>query len=652
MSRKSMRAAALVTVAALLAGTALVLASCGGATSQVEIIPKDVLFGNPEKARARISPDGTHLAYLAPHNDVLNVWVKTIGGDDDRVVTTDDNRGIFRYFWAQDGEHILYMQDAGGDENWLLYSINIESGEVDTLTPFEGVQVRLVDYSKHHPNTVLLAINAQDPRLHDVYKLELDTGELTLIARNPGNILGWMTDFDLKVRGALAMTPLGETELLVRADEDATWESVLTWGDEDNMVSSPIGFTKDGGSVLMVDSRNANAGRLVKLDLDTMELEIIAEDDMYDVSEVMMNPDTYEVEAVAFTRDRTEWTVLSDDVAADLEALATLDDGEFNVTSYDNDYGTWTVAYTKDDGPVSFYLYDRATKSGEFLFVHRPALENYTLVPMEPIEFEARDGMTIHGYITYPPDGGRRNLPMVLNVHGGPWARDFWGYNPEAQWLANRGYVCLQVNFRGSTGYGKEFLNAGDKEWGRNMQYDLVDAVNWAIDQGIADPERVCIYGASYGGYAALAGATFTPDLFCCAVPMMGPSNLITFLETIPPYWSTMVEMMYKRVGDPRTEEEMLIERSPLFKVDEVKIPMLIAQGANDPRVVQAESDQFVEAMRANGLDIEYIVFEDEGHGFAKPENRMEFYGTAELFLAEHLGGRAEEQADEAEATE
>ena len=642
MNRKYAGPVAMILAAALLVGATVLLTSCGG--GEVELIPRTVLFGNPEKMRARISPDGTRLAYLAPSDGVINIWVKTIGEDDDRVITSDDNRGIYRYFWAQDGENILYMQDAGGDENWLLYSVSLSSGDVTTLTPFKGVQVLMVDYSKHHPNTVILAINEQDPRLHDVYRLELDTGELTLIARNPGNILGWMTDFDLKVRGAVAMTPAGETELLIRADDDATWESVLVWGDEDNLVSSPLGFTKDGGSMLMIDSRNANAGRLVRLDLETNELEIIAEDSTYDVSDVMLNPDTYEIEAVAFTRARTEWMTLDESVNEDFEAISRLDDGDFSVTSYDNGYGMWTVAFTKDDGPVSFYMYDRETKDATFLFVHRPELDDYTLAPMEAASFQSRDGLTINGYITYPPGAGRRNLPVVLNVHGGPWARDEWGYNPEAQWLANRGYVCLQVNFRGSTGYGKEFLNAGDKEWGRNMQNDLVDAVNWAIDQGIADPERVAIYGASYGGYAALAGATFTPDLFCCAVPMMGPSNLVTFLETIPPYWSTMIEIMYKRIGDPRTEEELLLERSPLFKVDEIKIPMLIAQGANDPRVIQAESDQFVEAMRANGLEVDYIVFEDECHGFAKPENRLKFYGDAERFLAKHLGGRSEEE--------
>ena len=640
---RATRFVAVAVVAALVLGLVVGVVSCGGGPP--ELIPKTVLFGNPEKARARISPNGERMAYLAPVDGVLNVWVKTIGENDDRAVTADDDRGIFRYFWGQDSKSILYLQDAGGNENWLLYSVDIDTEETRSLTPYENVQVRIVDYSKHHPNTMVIAMNQQDPRLHDAYRLELDTGELVLVARNPGNILGWLADFDQKVRAALAMTPTGETELLYREDEDATWQSILTWSQEDNLVSSPVSFTRDGDAIYLIDSRNANTGRLVRLDLGTREITVLAEDPTYDVSEILINPDTYDIEAVAFTRARVDWVVLDEAVRADFEAISRLDDGDFSITSYDNAYDTWSVAFTKDDGPVSFYTYDRNTRTGEFLFVHKSDLLDYTLAGMEPVSFTSRDGLTIHGYLTYPPGMGRSNLPLVLNVHGGPWARDYWGYNGEAQWLANRGYAVLQVNFRASTGYGKEFLNAGNKEWGGTMQNDLVDAVNWAVDQGIADPERVAIYGASYGGYAALAGATFTPDLYRCAVAMMGPSNLMTFLNTIPPYWTTMIEMMYGRVGDPRSEQDFLKSRSPLFKVDRVKIPMLIAQGANDVRVVQAESDQFVEAMRANGLDVEYIVFEDEGHGFAKPENRLEFYGMAETFLARYLGGRTEEDA-------
>jgi dipeptidyl aminopeptidase/acylaminoacyl peptidase len=645
MKSKQLRALAFAFVALLLTGLVLTLVSCS--SGPPKLIPLEVLLGNPVKAKARISPDGEKLAYIAPVDGVLNVWVKTIGKDDDRVVTHDTDRGVFLYFWDQNSNGILYLQDAAGDENWLLYAVDLGTGGVRKLTPYEGVQVRVVDYNKNHPNTMLISMNKQDPRLFDVYRLTLDTGDLELAARNPGNILGWIPDYDMHILGAVAMTPTGETEVLYRGNENETWETLLTWGDEDNMVSSPVSFTKDGSGLYMIDSRNANAGRLVKLDLDTKELEIVAEDPTYDVSDVMINPDTWDIEAVAFDKATTEWVVLDDDIRADFDAIGSVDEGEFSVTGYNNAYDMWTIAFTKDDGPVSFYTYDRNAKKATFLFVHMPALSEYTLARMEPISYTSRDGWTIHGYITYPPGAARRNLPLILNVHGGPWARDTWGYNPEAQWMANRGYVCLQVNFRGSTGYGKEFLNAGDKEWGGKMQDDLTDAVHWAIDQGIADPSRIAIYGASYGGYASLAGATFTPDLYKCAVAMMGPSNLVTFLETIPPYWKTMVEMMYKRVGDPRTEQQFLIDRSPLFKVDQIKIPMLIAQGANDVRVVQTESDQFVDAMRKKGLDVEYIVFEDEGHGFAKPENRLEFYGKAETFLAKYLGGR-EEKAPEA----
>jgi dipeptidyl aminopeptidase/acylaminoacyl peptidase len=640
MNRTARRSIGGALALAIAVGAVSFIASCG--SGDVELIPRTVLVGNPERMMARLSPDGQRMAYIAPVDDVLNVWVKTIGENDDRVVTHDDNRGIFRYFWAHDNKHIMYLQDKDGDENWRLYAVDLSTDEERDLTPYDNVQVRIADVSKHHPNTIIITMNKQDERLHDVYRLELDSGELTLVARNPGNIVGWMTDADFAVRGALATTPTGDTELLIRDDEDASWESIITWAMEDNMTSFPVGFTKDGGSVYMIDSRNANAGRLVRLDLETMELEIVAEDPIYDVGGVMVHPDTYEILAVHYTKARQEWIVLDDSVREDFEAIRAIDHGNFSVTSFDHDFDTWSVAFIKDDGPVSFYTYDRNTKEAEFLFVHRPELEEYTLAPMEPIAFTSRDGLTIHGYATFPPGKPKRSLPMVLNVHGGPWARDTWGYHPEAQLFANRGYLCLQVNFRGSEGYGKKFLNAGDKEWGGKMHNDLIDAVNWAIDQGYADPSRIAVYGHSYGGYAALVGATFTPDVFACAVAGMGPSNLITFINSVPPYWTTMLENMYKRIGDPRTEAEFLKERSPLFRVDAIEIPMLIAQGANDVRVKQAESEQIVEAMEAKGIEVEYMLFEDEGHGFAKPENRLRFYGRVEEFLSKQLGGRFE----------
>jgi len=611
-------------------------------STTTQLIPRKVLFGNPDKANPQISPDGKKIAYLAPVNDVLNVWVGNVGGDNYQPVTKDTDRGIRFYFWAADNRHIMYIQDVGGNENWRLYATTLETKETRDLTPFENVQVQLIDRDKHFPNELLIGMNKENPQVHDVYHLDLQSGELSLVAKNPGNIMDWVADAHFKVRGAVTALPDGGTELLIRQDESTQWRTLLSWDADDSLTSGPVGFTLDGQSIYLQDSRNVNAGRLVKLHLASGELSVIAEDPHYDVGRVITHPDTYEVQAVAFFKDRIEWKVLDESIQTDFNRLRDIHPGDFSITNRDDADTTWIIAFTVDNGPVQFYAYDRKQQKATFLFDNQPALNKYTLATMEPISFTARDGLIVHGYLTLPVGEQKTNLPMVLDVHGGPWGRDTWGYNPEAQWFANRGYACLQVNFRGSTGYGKDFLNAGDKEWGRNMHNDLVDAVNWAIQQGVANPKRVAIYGGSYGGYAALVGATFTPDLFCCAVDIVGPSNLNTLIRTIPPYWSTFLATFHKRVGNPDTEEEFLQSRSPLFKVDQIKIPMLIAQGANDPRVKQAESEQIVEAMKRKGIDYEYVLFPDEGHGFAKPENRLKFYAAAEKFLAKHLGGRYE----------
>jgi len=613
----------------------------------IELIPRKVLIGNPVKTSPRISPDGTRMAYLAPVNNVLNVWVGTIGSDNYQPVTHDVDRGVRFYFWAKDNQHILYIQDVGGNENWRLYATNLDTQETRDLTPFDNVQVRIADLDKHFPNELLIAMNKENPQVHDVYHLNITSGELTLVAKNPGNVASWVTDTHFKVRGAVIALPDSGNALLVRDNEQADWRQLITWNPDDALNSGPIGFTHDDRSLYMIDSRDYNAGRLVKLDIATDDITIIAEDPQYDVGNVMTNPDTYEIQAVAFNKDRVEWMVLDQAIKLDFDTIAEISRGDFVVSSRDSADSTWIVAFTRDNGPVAFYAYDRKTRNVTFLFDNQPDLNNYTLAMMEPISFTARDGLTVHGYLTLPPDQSRTNLPLVLDVHGGPWARDNWGYNPEAQWFANRGYACLQVNYRGSTGYGKEFLNAGNKEWGRNMHNDLIDAVHWVIDQSIADPKKVAIYGGSYGGYAALVGATFTPDLFCCAVDIVGPSNLVTLIKTIPPYWSTFLATFQNRVGNPDTEEEFLQSRSPLYKVDQIKIPMLIAQGANDPRVKQAESEQIVEAMKNKGIAYEYMLFPDEGHGFAKPQNRLKFYAAAEKFLAKHLGGRYEEDSND-----
>ncbi len=612
----------------------------------VPLIPREVLFGNPERVSPRLSPDGGRLAYLAPKDGVLNVWVgpvgSPVGGDDFGPVTDDRKRGIRVFFWAEDGRHVVYLQDEGGDENWRVHAVDPATREDRDLTPFEGVQAQILAKDRRFPDALLVALNRENPELHDAYRLTLSTGDLDLVAKNPGNVVGWVADEDFRVRAAMAATPDGGSDLLLRDDPADEWRKLISWDKEDALSSGAVGFAAGGGKMYLLDSRGANAARLVSMDLVSGQAETLVEDPRYDVSEVVIHPDTHEAQAAAIERARTEWIVLDEAVREDFEAIGDLARGDLAVASRDHADENWLVAVNSDAGGASYYAYDRTTKRGDHLFDARPDLADYDLATMEPVSFTSRDGLRVEGYLTTPPGVEPRNLPMVLNVHGGPWARDGWGYDPEAQWFANRGYACLQVNYRGSTGYGKEFLNAGNREWAGRMHDDLVDAVAWAVDEGVADPDRVAIFGGSYGGYAALVGATFTPDLFRCAVDIVGPSNIITLIESVPPYWKPLLATFTERVGNPETEPDFLKSRSPLFFVENIKIPLLIAQGANDPRVKQAESEQIVAAMKERGIDHEYLLFEDEGHGFARPENRLKFYAAAEEFLAKHLGGRAE----------
>jgi len=622
-------------------GGVSLLMGCGGEKAQVpELISREVLFGNPTMVSPKLSPDGKYMAYLKPVNDVLNVWVRTVGQQDDRAITTDTDRGIRWYFWAYDNEHVVYGQDKAGDENWRLYAVHrTGEGEERDLTPVEGVQAQVIDLHPDHPNTILVALNDRNPQLHDVYSVDLRTGKRKRVEENPGNIVGWMTDNDFKLRGAIAITPMGGLDILIRKTEKGSWKKFVGWGPEDSN-TEPIGFTPDNQGLYLVDGRTANAAELVEIRLSDGKVTRVIGDPTYDVSHVTSHPKTHKIEAVGFQRARLEWEVVDPAVTADFAYLKTVRDGDFYIVNRDLADSHWLVAYVTDDGPVYYYAYDRGQKISTFMFTHRPELEGLPLVKMKPVRFTSRDGLTIEGYLTLPAGVAPTGLPLVLNVHGGPWYRDTWGYNPEAQWLANRGYACLQVNFRGSTGYGKSFVNAADREWGGKMHDDLIDGVKWAIEEGYADPERVAIYGGSYGGYAALVGATFTPDVFACAVDIVGPSNLITWMENIPPYWIPILPLVYHRVGNPEEEADFLMSRSPITKVDQIKIPMLIAQGANDPRVPMNESEQIVGAMKEKKIDYGYFIFEDEGHGFAKPENRLLFYAAAEEFLAEYLGGR------------
>ena len=619
----------------------------------VDLIPRTALFGNPERVSPSLSPDGRQLAWIAPDDGVLNVWVAPVQRDEAATpgggidwaaavaVTDDRDRGVRVYTWAHDGRHILYLQDRGGDENWRLFDVDLPTMAHRDLTPFDEVQVQLIAVDKRFPTDVLVGINRDNPELHDVYHLDLVTGELRKVLENPG-FIGWVADAAMVVRAAVAPQPGGGFVLMVRDGLDQDWRPLMTVPAEDALTTGPLSFDVKGTSMLALSSVGADTARLVRIDLADGATVELAGDPEADVTGVRLHPDTWEPQIVTVLKDRAELLVLDPAVAADVEAVRTLDPGEPDIGGGDDEDAWWLVAFNHDDGPVSYFAYERASRSGRFLFDHQPALANYTLGAMEPFSFRSRDGLTVHGYLTFPPESERAGLPTVLNVHGGPWARDVWGYDPEAQWLANRGYLCVQVNYRGSTGYGKSFVNAGNKEWAGRMHDDLVDAVAFVVDQGWSDPDRVGIFGGSYGGYAALVGATFTPELFRCAVDIVGPSNLKTLIESIPPYWAPEIEVFHQRVGNPETEEEFLWSRSPLSRVGDIKNPLLIAQGANDPRVKQAESEQIVVALKEAGVEHEYMLFPDEGHGFAKPENRLRFYAAAEAFLARHLGGRVE----------
>ncbi|MBL9127378.1 MAG: S9 family peptidase, partial [Verrucomicrobiales bacterium] len=488
----------------------------------------------------------------------------------------------------------------------------------------------------------LVSLNVRDRSTFDVYRLNLNTGALVLDTENPGDVMGWGTDPAFQVRSATAALPDGGWEVRVRDDAKSPWRSLVRVGPDDNV--SAIDFSADGKSLFVQSSQGRDTSAVLTKNLVTGEEKTIAAFDEVDVGNVMVNPDRHVVEAVSYEPDRGHWKVLDESVRGDFEGIRKLDDGDFWIQSRTLADDTWLVGFTSDRSSTKFYTWDRKAGQGTLLFSVKPKLEQYTLAPMKPVTIPARDGLKLRGYLVLPVGVPPRGLPLVLNVHGGPWARDTWGLDPTVQWYANRGYAVLQVNFRGSTGYGKAFMNAGNRQWGLKMHDDLLDAVEWAVKEGIADRAKVAITGGSYGGYATLAGLAFTPDVFACGVDIVGPSNLRTLLGTVPPYWKPVKAMFAVRVGnidDPK-DEALIRNASPLHKADKIRRPLLIGQGANDPRVKQAESEQIVSAIEKNGGKVTYVLYPDEGHGFARPENRVDFQGREERFLADHLGGRYE----------
>ncbi len=613
--------------------------------TNIPLIPLERFFAHPEYANVRISPDGRFLAFQRPWEGVLNLWVQDLETGETRRVTSDRGRGIQAFTWAYNGD-LLYIQDKDGDENWRVYALSPKGGEPRLLTPGEGVQARFVRLHPNHPDEVLLALNDRDPALHDVYRVHLPTGQRERVLQNDIGAIHFVADEALRVRVAQRMTDDGGGELLLWDGE--VWHPFYRWGLEDVFVE-PVELR--GNTLYLFSSVNQETSSLRAYDLNTGHEQVLATDPEYDMgmgdptlgSAFLFHPRAARPEAVAVYREKQEWVVLDPALEADFDRLAQVESGrQFGVFSRDLANRRWIVVYDGDRQSLHYYLYDRETGEARLLFISRPEIEQYPLAERKPVRIPARDGLTLHGYLTLPPGVEPRNLPAVIYPHGGPWSRDLWGWEPIAQWLANRGYAVLQVNFRGSVGYGKAFLNAGNKQWGRKMQDDLTDAARWLVEQGIADPRRIGIMGGSYGGYATLAGLTFTPDLYACGVDIVGPSNLFTLLESIPPYWKPLVAIFHNRMGHPEKDADLLRAVSPLFHVENIRAPLLIGQGANDPRVKRQESLQIVEALRKAGKEVEYVEYPDEGHGFFKPENRLDFFRRAERFLAKHLGGRAE----------
>jgi len=615
-----------------------------------KLIPREVFFGNPTRAGVQISHDGKQISFLAPVDGVLNVWVApSTAPDAAKPVTHDTKRGITDYFWAFTDRHIIYLQDKNGDENTHVYVLDLSTGDVKDLTPFDSVQARVQKVSYKHPNEVLVGLNNRVKMLHDIHRVNIETGEDSLVLENKG-VLAYISDDDFRVRLGITFDPKGGL-VAGPLKDDGTLEPALTIAPEDTLTTGPLGFDESGDKLYMVDSRGRDTAALVSIDLRTLKPTVVAEDPRVDIGGVEVHPTEKTLQAYSTEYERQEWHVLDQSVAADFGLLRSKLRGDFGISSKTLDDSRWVIADVVDDGPVSFYLYDRDTKGLKYLFSHRPELEHLKLAKMHPWVIPARDGRKLVSYLTLPvdsdPDGDGRPskaLPLALWVHGGPWFRDSWGFNPVHQWLANRGYAVLSVNFRGSTGFGKSFTNAADREWGGRMHNDLIDAVTWAVRRGIADPNKVAITGASYGGYSVLAGLTFTPGVFACGVDICGPSNLETFMRNIPEYWYPILPLLKARVGEYETEEgrAFLASRSPLMRADRIERPLLIGQGANDPRVVQSESDQIVAAMKSHGIPVTYVLYSDEGHGFQRPENSLSFWAVTEAFLAKHLGGACE----------
>lgn len=611
------------------------------------VIPRRVLFGDPDKINVALSPDGTLLGYAAPHQGAMNIWVQPVDGSTPaRPVTGDRGRGITEFTLCAGGR-IVYRQDSDGDESWRLYLLDLGSGQARLVTPGRGMQARVLAYHPWRPDQMLIELNATSPQLHDVYELDLPSGELTLIEPNPGHggqppFALWLADADLQVRGGTVPAPDGGVVVHIRDGGTGPYRPLIAVPGGDLAPQTAISFTRDGADLIMATSVDAPATRLARIDATTGQTTTISSDPGYDLAGTWHDPATLEPVVAAYAPGRTRYRLLDPSFAADLHQLTALDDGDVTLAGSAGDGRLLLAQTSAPNAPVRYYLYDRRTRTSRFLFPHRDQLAGYRLAPMDTFSLTARDGLQLHGYLTRPP-GAAGPLPAVVVVHGGPWVRDHWCYHPEAQWLASRGYAVIQVNYRGSAGYGKAHLNAGNRQWGRAMHTDLLDAVTHLAGNGVIDGARVGIYGWSYGGYAALCGAAFSGEVFRCAVSGCGPADLATLVSSFPPFVQPIIAWYHARVGNPGTDAGQLRETSPLTFAASIRTPLLIAQGAQDPRVPRAQADALITTLAQHRVPHRYLLFDDEGHGLKRAANRETFYTETEKFLSTHLGGACED---------
>ena len=615
---------------------ALSFYSCNQTNKQVREIPLEDFFKNPEKTGYAISPNGSFFSFRAPWEGRMNIFVQKIGADEATQVTFETDRDVSGYFWANDNR-ILYLKDNGGDENFKLYGVNIDGSNPICLTDFENVRTGIIDRLEDIPDEVIISMNKRIPQVFDPYRLNIVTGELTLLYENPGNITGWLTDHDGKLRVAMAMTDMVNTTILYRESESDEFKPVLTTNFKETL--SPLFFTFDNKMLYASSNLGRDKQEIVVFDPSTAkEVEVLFGDDEVDVEGLNFSRKRKVLTYANYAKDLMHYKFFDDSFEKMYNRVKSqLPEYDCYFTSSNTDEDKFLIRTYSDRSLGAYYFYDLQSDELSLIATVSPWLNEDEMAPMKPIKYTSRDGLTINGYLTLPVGVKAKKIPVVINPHGGPWARDMWGFNPEVQFLANRGYAVLQMNFRGSTGYGREFWEKSFKQWGRTMQDDITDGVNWLIEQGIADNERIGIYGASYGGYATLAGLAFTPELYKCGVDYVGVSNMFTFMNTIPPYWEPYRQMFYEMVGDPAADSLLLAEVSPVFHADKITAALFVAQGAKDPRVNIDESDQMVEAMKARGIDVEYMVKDNEGHGFRNEENRFDFYRAMIQFLDKHL---------------